>query len=100
MHDVDHATCAECRFFVLAYPAEQEHRRLRGWGACTREGQETLPPAPALGRLRAAVLDGDRHALRRNTVGLYRSEPEDGCEFFEEPVLPLPATASEVGPPC
>lgn len=87
MHDVDQATCAECRFFGLAYPEDQDNRRLRDWGGCTRPGQSGLPQAVLLDGLRVRILDGDRRALRRNIVGLYRSEPEDGCEFFEEVVL-------------
>ena len=87
MHDVDQATCAECQFFGLAYPGEQDTRSLRGWGICVRPGQGGLPPADVLAELRRAVLDGDRAAIRNNPVGLYRSEPEDGCEFFEEIVL-------------
>ncbi len=84
MHDVDQTSCADCRFFTLAYPDAQGDRRLRDWGGCTRAGQATLPPADVSAGLRRAVLDGDRQALRRNVAGLYRSEPGDGCEQFEE----------------
>lgn len=84
MHDVDQASCADCRFFSLAYVDAQDDRRLRGWGGCTRAGQATLPAAGVSAALRTAVLDGDRQALRRNVAGLYRSEPGDGCEQFEE----------------
>lgn len=87
MHDVEHGACADCRFFVLAYPEEQEERRLRGWGACTRPGQGEFPPATDVVALHDSVLNGDRHAIRRNSVGLYRSEPGDACDYFEEVVL-------------
>jgi hypothetical protein len=74
--------CADCRFFASAYPEDQEDVRLRGWGYCSRSGGGEQPRAATMVGLRAAVLNGDRHALRRNWVGLYRSEPEDGCEYF------------------
>ncbi len=87
MHDVEHGACADCRFFRLAYPDEQEEGRLRGWGACARPGQGEFPPVAELLALHEVVLNGDRHAIRRNTVGLYRSEPGDACDYFEEVVL-------------
>lgn len=87
MHDVDHGSCADCRFFDLAYPDEQEERRLHGWGACTRPGQGELPPAVDLLALRDTVLNGDRRAIRRNAIGVYRSEPGDACDYLEEVVL-------------
>jgi hypothetical protein len=31
-----------------------------------------------------AYRSGDRAALRRNEVGLYRTEPEDACDLFRE----------------
>ena len=89
MHDTDFDSCSACRFFGSAYPDDQDNVRLRGWGACLRPGQGEMPPAALLAELRAAALGPDRHALRTNAVGLYRSEPGDACEYFEERVSEL-----------
>ncbi len=86
-------SCAGCRLFVLAYPVEQDNARLRGWGYCRRRGGGDPPPAGVIAELRAAVLGADGRALRRNRAGLYRSEPEDGCEYFEELVATRDAVA-------
>lgn len=85
--------CGDCRFFAHAYPAEQDSARLRGWGYCRRPGGADPPPAEVIAGLRAAVLGADGRALRRNRAGLYRSEPEDGCEYFEEFVATRDAVA-------
>ncbi len=77
MHDVEHGACADCRFFALAFPGEQEERRLRDWGACGRPGQGVNPPPDVLQVLRDEVLNGDRHAIRRNT-GLADPAPQGG----------------------
>lgn len=76
--------CDDCRHFTVAYPQDQDTASLRGWGYCARPAAGVVPGARALSVLRGAVLDGDRNALRRNSAGLYRSDPEDGCEFFEQ----------------
>jgi hypothetical protein len=89
VHDVEQASCAGCRFFGLAFPQDQEKRQLRGWGTCTRPGQGALPAAGVLASLGAAMLSDSRLARRENPFGLYRSEPEDGCEYFEETMVEL-----------
>jgi hypothetical protein len=89
VHDVEHGSCADCRFFRFAYPEHQAERRLRGWGACERPGQGAFPAAADRLLLRDAVLTGDRQAIRRNAIGLYRSEPGDACDYLEEVVLVL-----------
>ncbi len=86
-------SCADCRSFVLAYPGEQDEPRLGGWGYCRRPGGAERPPAEVIAELRVAVLGADGQAMRRNRAGLYRSEPEDGCEYFEELVATRDAVA-------
>jgi hypothetical protein len=54
--------------------------RVAGWGYCS--DQTVPPPAELIGRLEQAALSGDRAALRRNGVGLYRPEDDDCCDFF------------------
>lgn len=79
-------SCAHCRSFVLAYPGDQHETRLRGWGYCRRPGGAEPPPAEVIVELRTAVLGADARALLRNRAALYRSDPEDGCEYFREAV--------------
>jgi len=89
-------SCSECEHFALAYADEQADVRLRGWGSCRRPGSGILPDPEVVEKLRVRVQGDEPNALRSNTVGLYRSEPEDGCEFFSDIVLPA-ATAAEGG---
>jgi hypothetical protein len=81
MHDGHvHGSCGDCAGFVPAFPAKAG---LDGWGYC-HDQAATPPPPAALTALHDAFRDGDRTPLRQNQFGLYRSEPDDACDFYRE----------------
>lgn len=82
MHDTHIHNCSDCESFVSAFPMGGG---LDDWGYCRSQRKEP-PPAPTMAALEQAYRDGDRDALRRNEVGLYRTEPEDACDLFRERV--------------
>ena len=79
MHDGHiHGSCAECVSFVAAFP---DWSGLNDWGYC--EKQTTDPPNPsALAELGNDYLGGDRTLLQQNTLGVFRSEEDDACDFI------------------
>lgn len=78
MHDGHvHGSCGDCASFVPAFPAKRD---LADWGFC-RE-QDAPPPPAALVVLHEAYRAGDRGLLQHNQLGLYRTAPDDGCDFF------------------
>lgn len=81
MHDGHvHGSCTECDRFVPAFPTS---RALEAWGYCL--DQQTTPPADAaLSAIEAAFAGGDRRPLAMNTLGLFRTEEDDACDFFRE----------------
>jgi len=78
MHDSHvHGSCGDCDRFVTPFPTE---RAFSDWGYCAEQNQ--APDTVGMAHLHSSVLAGDRAALRQNDFGLYRSEPEDACDFF------------------
>lgn len=83
MHDTHvHGSCGECASFVGVFPPSTRYDE---WGYC-RE-QRNPPPPRDLAPLVEAFLSGDRAPLRRNPLGVYRTEPDDACEFFRHKEL-------------
>lgn len=79
MHDSHvHGSCDECSNFVTLFPVGGRHSE---WGYCS--SQQPAPPAAEVNPLLEAFLAGNRAPLRQNTLGIYRSEPDDACDFFE-----------------
>ncbi len=79
MHDSHvHGSCGECTSFVAVFP---EGSRLDDWGFCR---EQSAPPSPPdLDALRDRALAGDRASLRQNPLGIYRTSPDDACDFFK-----------------
>jgi len=80
VHDTHFHSCGDCESFVSAFPVGGGPD---DWGYCRSQRPEP-PPAPTMAALEQAYRSGDRAALRRNEVGLYRTEPEDACDLFRE----------------
>ncbi len=79
MHDSHvHGSCDECSRFVPVFPAGSPHQE---WGYCRT--QQSAPPAAGLAPLIEAYLAGDRAPLRSNNLGVFRTEEDDACDFFE-----------------
>jgi hypothetical protein len=78
MHDsVVHGSCDECTSFVAVFPPQTG---CDDWGYCV---EQTEPPTAAdVAPLYSTILAGDRAPLRQNQLGLYRTEPDDACDFF------------------
>lgn len=78
MHDsVVHGSCDECNSFVPVFPPASG---CDDWGYCVE--QTTPPPAEDIAPLYSNILAGDRAPLRQNKLGLYRTGPDDACDFF------------------
>lgn len=81
MHDGHvHGSCGDCAGFVPAFPAKIG---LDDWGYC-RDQTASPPPVAALAAIRHAFHAGDRALLRQNQLGIYRTEPDDACDFYRE----------------
>lgn len=81
MHDSHvHGSCAECASFVTLFPPESA---FGDWGYCRQQTSE--PPGVAVESLHSAVAAWGRAALRENQIGLYRTEPDDACDFLQHP---------------
>jgi hypothetical protein len=81
MHDGHvHGSCGDCAGFVPAFPPKAG---LDEWGYC-RDQVPVPPPGTALTRIHDAFRAGDRAPLRQNQLGLFRTEPDDACDFFRE----------------
>ena len=81
MHDGHvHGSCGDCAGFVPAFPARTG---LDAWGYC-RDQAPTPPPPAALAAFHEAFRAGDWTPLRQNQVGLFRTEPDDACDFYRE----------------
>lgn len=81
MHDGHvHGSCYDCDRFVPAFPVS---RGLDDWGFCL-EQQPAPPPPASLAALEEAYRQGDRRTLATNALGVFRSEPDDACDFFRE----------------
>lgn len=79
MHDGHvHGSCGDCERFVPAFPTS---RSLDAWGFCL-EQQPQPPPSSSLSAIEEAYQQGDRAPLATNSLGLFRSEPDDACDFF------------------
>lgn len=55
--------------------------RIAAWGYC---GRQPAPPPDVLDMLEQAALAGDRSALRKNTVDIFKPEDDDCCDFYQE----------------
>ncbi|MCL4230399.1 MAG: hypothetical protein KJ053_02355 [Dehalococcoidia bacterium] len=83
MHDSPvHGSCDECASFVAVFPKGTPHQE---WGYCRT--QQPAPPATELAPLIEAFLAGDRAPLRQNNLGVFRTEEDDACDFFEHKQL-------------
>jgi hypothetical protein len=78
-----HSTsCGECASFVAPFPGGTG---LESWGYCRI--QHATPPAKRqIEALAAAYRSGNREALRCNHLGIFRTEPDDACDFFKQAV--------------
>ncbi len=80
MHDSHiHGSCGECASFVAVFSVESG---CDDWGYCVE--QTRPPPAADVARLNSTILAGDRMSLRQNQLGLFRTEPDDACDFFRD----------------
>jgi len=80
MHDGHvHGSCADCTSFVNAFP---DWSGLNEWGYCDKQ-TPAAPEATALATLGADYLKGDRTPLLKNTLGVFRSEEDDACDFIQ-----------------
>lgn len=79
MHDSHvHGSCDECASFVTIFPENSPHQE---WGYCRT--QQPQPHMTELAALVGAYLAGDRAPLRGNSLGVFRAEEDDACDFFE-----------------
>lgn len=79
MHDGHpHGSCGDCVSFVTPFARTT---RISAWGYCG--GQSPEPPRDVLVLLEQAALAGDRGALRKNVVGLFKPEDDDCCDFYQ-----------------
>jgi len=81
MHDSHvHGSCAECSSFVTVFPPETA---FGDWGYCRQQTAD--PPIQAVASLQSAVLVTGSAPLRQNQLGVYRTEPDDACDFIHHP---------------
>lgn len=79
MHDSHvHGSCDECVSFVAIFPKDTPHQE---WGYCRT--QQDSPAEADLTALVGTYLAGDREPLRKNSLGVFRAEEDDACDFFE-----------------
>lgn len=79
MHDGHpHGSCGDCASFVNPFAPRT---RIAAWGYCGR--QSPAPPRDVLEILEQAALAGDRSAVRKNTVGLFKPEDDDCCDLYQ-----------------